>query len=116
MGCGIASAVLLLMVFIGGAIVMSMGVGKLFAMLLDTSHSDMKTMYGPDVTHAKRERVDAAIDGLSRDLAADKLAYVKLEPLLTSMRDAMADKRITNAEADQLLAKSAEVRKPVKKK
>jgi len=90
---------------------MSFGVGKLMAMLVDTSHGEMKPMYAKDVTPAKRAQVDAAIDQISHDLATDKIAYGKLEPLLTTMRDAMSDKRITNAEADQLLAKSVEVRK-----
>jgi hypothetical protein len=111
LGCGWASVVLLLAAFIGGAVIMNFGVGKLMAMLVDTSHGEMKPMYATDVTPAKRAQVDAAIDQISHDLATDKLAYGRLEPLLTVMRDAMGDKRITNAEADQLLAKSVEVRR-----
>ena len=95
---------------------MNFGVGKLMAMLVDTSHGEMKPMYTKDVTPAKRAQTDAAIDQISHDLATEKLAYGRLEPLLTVMRDAMGDKRITNAEADQLLAKSVEVRRmPAKK-
>jgi hypothetical protein len=105
------SVVLLLGGFIGGAVIMSVGVGKLLAMLVDTSHGEMKAMYASDVTPAKRAQVDAAIDQISHDLATDKIAYGRLEPLLTVMRDAMSDKKITNSEADQLLAKSVEVRK-----
>ncbi len=93
---------------------MSIGVGKLLSMLIDTTHSDMKPMYAADVPPTKRAQVDAAIDRISHDLATDKIAYVKLEPLLTTMRDAMSDKHITNREADQLLAKSEEKRKPAK--
>lgn len=111
-GCGITSAVLLVIAFVGGAIVMSMGVGKLMAYVIDSSHGELKAMYGKDVPPAKRAQVDAALNGISHDLAADKLAYGKLEPLLTTMRDTMDDKKITNAEADQLLAKVQEVRKP----
>jgi hypothetical protein len=111
-GCGIASAVLLLLAFAGGAIVMKVGVGKLMAYVIDSSHGELKPMYGADVPPAKRAQLDAALNGISHDVATDKLAYGKLEPLLTSMRDAMDDKKITNAEADQLLAKVAEVRKP----
>jgi hypothetical protein len=91
---------------------MSMGVGKLMAYVIDSSHGELKAMYGKDVPPAKRAQVDAALNGISHDLAADKLAYAKLEPLLTTMRDTMDDKKITNAEADQLLAKVQEVRKP----
>jgi hypothetical protein len=111
-GCGIASAVLLLIAFAGGAVVMKIGVGRLFSMVIDTTHGEMKGMYAPDVASAKRASVDSAIDQVSHDLAVDKVAYAKLEPLLTAMRDAMDDKKITNAEADRLLAKSDEVRKP----
>ena len=103
---------LLVLAFAGGAIVMTVGVGKLMAYVIDSTHGELKVMYGADVTPAKRAQVDAALNGISRDLAADKLAYAKLEPLLTTMRDAMDDKKITNAEADQLLAKVQEVRKP----
>jgi hypothetical protein len=111
-GCGIASAALLVIAFVAAAFVMSAGVGKLMAYVIDSSHAEMKAMYGKDVPPAKRAQVDAAMDGISHDLAADKLAYGKLEPLLTTMRDTMDDKKITNAEADQLLAKVGEVRKP----
>ncbi|HEY2094281.1 MAG TPA: hypothetical protein VGJ81_20625 [Thermoanaerobaculia bacterium] len=111
-GCGLASAILLAIAFVGGALVMSMGVGKMMAYVIDSSHGELKAMYGKDVSPAKRAQVDAALDGISHDLAADKLAYAKLEPLLTAMRDTMDDKKITNAEADQLLAKVQEVRKP----
>jgi hypothetical protein len=106
------SAVLLLIAFAGGAVVMTVGVGKVFSTVIDTTHTEMKGMYARDVSKAKRARVDGAIDQVSRDLAADKVAYAKLEPLLTAIRDAMDDKKITNAEADRLLAKSDEVRKP----
>lgn len=113
-GCGIASAVLLVLAFLGGAIVMQVGVGKIMAYVIDSSHGELKAMYGADVPPAKRAQLDSALDGISHDLAADKLAYAKLEPMLTTMRDAMDDKKITNAEADQLLAKVQEVRKPAK--
>ena len=95
---------------------MAVGVGKLMAYVIDSSHGELKTMYGADVPPAKRAQVDAALNGISHDLATEKIAYGKLEPLLTSMRDSMSDKKITNAEADQLLAKVQEVRKPAKKK
>jgi hypothetical protein len=112
-GCGIASAVLLVVAFVGGAMVMTVGVGKLMAYVIDSTHGELKAMYGADVPPAKRAQVDAALNGISHDLAADKLAYAKLEPLLTTMRDTMDDKKITNAEADQLLARVQEVRKPM---
>lgn len=95
---------------------MTIGVGKLMAYVIDSSHGELKGMYGADVPPAKRAQVDAALNGISHDLATEKIAYGKLEPLLTSMRESMSDKKITNAEADQLLAKVQEVRKPVKKK
>jgi hypothetical protein len=100
----------------GGAIVMTVGVGKLMAYIIDSSHGELKAMYGADVPAAKRAQIDAALNGISHDLATEKIAYGKLEPLLTSMRDSMSDQKITNAEADQLLAKVQEVRKPSKKK
>lgn len=111
-GCGIASAVLLLVAFAGGAIVMRYGMGKMMAYVIDSSHTEMKPMFAADVPPAKRAQLDTALDGISHDLAADKLPYAKLEPLLTTMRDTMDDKKITNAEADQLLAKIADARKP----
>ena len=103
---------LLVLAFVGGAIVMSVGVGKLMAVVIDSTHGELKPMYAADMPPAKRAQLDAALDGISHDLGTDKLAYAKLEPLLTTMRDAMDDKKITNAEADQLLAKVQEVRKP----
>jgi len=104
--------VLLVVAFIGGAMVMTVGVGKLMAYVIDSTHGELKTMYGADVPPAKRAQVDAALNGISHDLAADKLPYAKIEPLLTTMRDTMDDKKITNAEADQLLARVQEVRAP----
>ena len=111
-GCGIGSAVLLLVAFAGGAIVMTYGMGKLMASVIDSTHTEMKPMYAADVPAAKRAQLDSALNGISHDLATDKLPYANLQPLLITMRDTMDDKKITNAEADQLLAKAAEARKP----
>jgi hypothetical protein len=107
--------VLLVVVFAGGALVMTVGIGKLTATVMTSSYAELRPMYGADVPPAKRAQLDAIFDGISRDLATDKLAFSKLEPLLNTMRDAMADKKVTNAEADQLLAKVQEMRKPAGK-
>ena len=94
---------------------MTVGVGKLLASVINSTHSELTSMYGPDMPPAKRAQLDDALNGISRDLASDKLPYAALEPLLNTMKDAMDDKKITNAEADQLLAKVQEVRKAGKK-
>jgi hypothetical protein len=116
LGCGIASLVVLVLAFGGAVVLRSYGVNRIFAMTIDKSHDELKAMYAKDVPPAKRKEVDSAISGVSSDLAADRLQFVRLQPLLEQMKDAMEDKTITNAEADALLKSARDVRKPKEKK
>jgi hypothetical protein len=116
LGCGIASLVLLVVAFGGAAVLASYGINKIFAFAVDRSHDDLAGMYGKDVPPAKRKQVDKAIDDLSKDLAADRVQFSRLQPLLEKMKDAMDDKVVTNREADELLKTVADARKPLPKK
>jgi hypothetical protein len=116
LGCGIASLALLVIAFGGAVVLRSYGLNKIFAMTIDKSHSEMSGMYAKDVPPAKRKEVDTAISGVSSDLAADRVQFVRLQPLFEKMKDAMEDKTITNGEADELLKAAADARKPKEKK
>lgn len=113
MGCGIAALAFVVLIFAGSAIVSATGgVNKIFAMMIDVTHQQLSPMYAKDVAPAKRKEVDAAIDGISKDLGNGRVGLQQVQPLLEAMKDAVADQTVTNPECDTLLKACADARKP----
>jgi len=102
MGCGMAAAAFLLVGFIGGAVVMHTGLGRLFSFVLDMSISEIQPMIGKDVTPAQKQALNAELSQLSKNLKSEKTSLTRLQPVLETMKDAMADKKITAAETQKI--------------
>jgi hypothetical protein len=112
LGCGTAAAVFLLAGFVGGAIVMHTGLGKLMSIVLDMSVGELQPMMGKDVTPSQKQALNAELSQLSRNVASDKTSIARLQPVLQSMKEAMADKKITAAEAAKLAAEAHAANQP----
>jgi hypothetical protein len=101
-GCGIASAVILVIGFAIGAVVMHVGLGKLMAYLLDMSVAEIQPMIGKDVPPAEKQALNAELGQLSKNVESEKTNLTRLEPVLTALKEAMEDKKITPAEAERI--------------
>ena len=64
LGCGVASAVLLLIIFAAGAVVAHRGIGKLMDPLLGMMSDEISSMYAKDVTPPQRNALAGEITAL----------------------------------------------------
>src|SRR5438552_19198273 len=67
-GCGIASAVVLVLGFVVGAIVMHVGLGKFMAYVLDMSVAEIQPMIGKDVPSAQKQAFNSELGQLSKNV------------------------------------------------
>ncbi len=101
-GCGVASLALLLILFAGGAIVGRHGLGKLMDPLLGTMADEMGAMYTKDVTTAQRDELTREITRLREGIRDGRVPVQKLDPVMSNLREAIADQKLTPAETDKL--------------
>jgi hypothetical protein len=103
-GCGAAAVVVLLVVFIGGALVTSGGLAEFMDMAVGMSVAEMKGQYAADVSAARKQSLDAEITLLRANLSEEKITIPQLQPFFELLRNASADKKVTAPEAANLEA------------
>jgi hypothetical protein len=113
MGCGTAAAIFLMVGFVGGAVVMHTGLGKLMSVVLDMSSGEVAPMIAKDVTPAQRDAMKAELAQLSRNLESEKTTIARLEPVLNTLKEAMDDKKITPAEVEKITKAAHDANQPV---
>lgn len=101
-GCGAASLVALLLLFAGGAFMASGGIVDLMDLALGMSMGELRGMYAADVTPAQKKEVDDAIEQVRAGLRDKKVSVAQLQPMMETMRKAIADQKVTSAEAKTL--------------
>lgn len=104
LGCGVASVVILVLVFAGGAFLSRGGFTDFMDMALGMSIGEMKGMYGDDVTPPQRESLDAAIESMRQSLREEKISVASLQPFMQEMQKAVSDEKVTASEAQALEA------------
>ena len=102
LGCGAASAVILLLVFAGGAWMASGGFQQVMDISIGMTVAEMKGMYAVEVTPAQRNSLDAEIETMREGLRTKKVAVASLQPFMQSLQKAVRDEKITPAEAKSL--------------
>jgi hypothetical protein len=102
LGCGIASVLFLLVIFIGGAVVARNGLGRFMDPLLGMMADEMDPMYTKDVTPADRKALADEITRLRENVRSGKVPVARLQTVMTSLREAISDQRITPDEAQSL--------------
>jgi hypothetical protein len=103
-GCGAAAVVALLLLFAGGAFMASGGIVDFMDLALGMSMSELRGMYTTDVTAAQKKEVDDTIEQVRAGLRNKKVSITQLQPLMETMRKAIADQKVTSAEARSLVA------------
>jgi hypothetical protein len=101
-GCAAASALVLILVFVGGAFLSSGGFGEVLDLALGMSLGEMRGLYAGEVTPARKKSLDAEVAKMRQNLRDERVSAAALQPFLEELREAISDRRVTAAEAEQL--------------
>ncbi|MEO8034679.1 MAG: hypothetical protein ABI837_09620 [Acidobacteriota bacterium] len=102
-GCGTASVALLCVLFASGAFFASGGIGRALDLLFGQLEKEMTSAYATDVTADQKRALGDAMAGLRGDIRADRVKLPAIQPLLGSMRDMLADGKLTHGEVEKLV-------------
>lgn len=113
-GCGIASAVFLVLLFAGGSVVSGPKFGEMLDFVLGMSLGEFRGMYAADVTAESKAEFEAEVKAMREGLRTGKVAAANAQPFLKSMQDAIADKKVTQSELEKLTktARTAKSQQP----
>ena len=101
-GCGTA-AILLIILLVGIAAAASSGAfAGLFDYMFASMQSEVDKMMTPDVKPPQKAAFDAEMKAMRAGVRDRRLKMDTLQPLMRTMRDVVADERVTPAEVDQL--------------
>lgn len=103
-GCGAAAVVVLLIVFVGGALVTTRGLAEFMDFAVGMSVAEMKNQYAADISAARKQSLDAEITLLRKNLSEEKITIPELQPFLDLLRNISSDKKVTAPEAANLEA------------
>lgn len=117
-GCGSLAAVILLLMFAGGALMSGPRLAALIDIVVGMTLGEMKAMYAGDVTTALKGAFDAEVKNMREGLRDGRVSVQKVQPFLQSMQKAIGDEKVTAAELEGLTkiareAVAAPARKPL---
>ena len=107
-GCGIASAVIIVLLFAGGALVSGPALSQFMDFVLGLSLGEMRGMYAPEVTAQQKQRFDDEVKHLREGLRNNKVSVPNLQPFMKTMQTAIADGKVTPEEVDRLARAAAD--------
>jgi len=102
LGCGVASAVFIVALFAAGGWLSGNGAAKFLAWTLQMVQIDLGGMYDKDVSKAQKEQLDAALADLQKNVDAGKVPIARIQAVLTAMRTAVKDRKLSPAEVEQI--------------
>ena len=92
----------LLIIFIGGAFVSGSGISSFMDMAIGMSLGEMRGMYAPEVTPARKQSLEAEIEKMREGLRNEKVSIVNLQPFMQNLQNAIGDRKVTPQEAELL--------------
>ena len=101
-GCGSLAALVLLVMFAGGAMLSGPRMATLIDLMLSMTISEIKAMYQPDVTAAHKDAFDAEVKRMREGLRDGKVSVQKVQPFLQTMQKVIGDEKVTGAELERL--------------
>lgn len=101
-GCGAASVVVLLVIFVGGALVSREGFADFIDFAIGMSLGEMRGQMTKDVTPAQKKTLEDEIERMRANLREQRVSVGAVQPFLQGLQKAGADRRITPAEARSL--------------
>jgi hypothetical protein len=102
LGCGIAGALALLLIFAGGYFASRGGMTQFMDFAIGMSITEMRGQYTPDVSAARKKSLDDEIARLRQNYREGKVALPAIQPFLEAIRDVSADGKVTGPEAARL--------------
>lgn len=108
MGCGIASAVFLLLLFIAGAVASGAGFGRVFDLVIGATLGELRPMMAADVQKSSRDHFESEVSRMREGLREGRVPITRVQPFLKSMQTAITDKTVTEQELDQLTRAATE--------
>jgi hypothetical protein len=115
-GCGGASVLVLLIVFLGGSYLAGGGFTDLMDMMFGMTMGEMRGMYQADVQPAHKEQLEAEIKTMREHLRTERISVQSLQPLLQTMQKATADEKLTADEVGKILTATRRVNSSAKPK
>ena len=96
----------------GGIFASRGGVGRVMDILLGMMQREMTGFYSADVPPASRQALESELDSLRANIRAERVPLANLDPVMSTLRAATEDRKITNAEVEDLRRKIREANKP----
>jgi len=117
LGCGSAAAVVLVILFVGGAFISRGGLGWVMDFSLQQIQNEAAPMYGSDATPAQRKAFDEELSRLRAGVRTGRVPVTKLQPVLEGLQEAISDKLLKGEELERLTKqmRQAEIPGPAKK-
>lgn len=101
-GCGGAAALVLVLIFAGGALLS----GDRFAQFMDfavgMSLGEMRRQFTAEVTPEQKKSLEAEIETMRAKLREGKISIPTMQPFLQALQDASSDRKVTPEEAVRL--------------
>jgi hypothetical protein len=101
-GCGSLAALVLLVLFAGGAMLSGPRLATLIDLMLSMTIGEIKAMYQPDVTASQKDAFESEVKRMREGLRNGKVSVQKVQPFLQTMQKAIGDEKVTGAELEQL--------------
>ena len=101
-GCGSLAALVLLVMFAGGAMLSGPRLATLIDLMLSMTIGEIKAMYQSDVTAAQKNAFDAEVKRMREGLRDGKVSVQKVQPFLQTMQKVIGDEKVTGAELERL--------------
>ena len=115
-GCGIASVVVLLLIFVGGALVSSGGFVTFLDFAIGTSLGELRKQYAADVTPEQRKSFDDETVRLRENLRGGRISLPAMQPFLQGVSTASADRKVTVQEVRWLEEQARKINAAAKPK
>lgn len=103
-GCGGASLVALMALFAGGAFLSSGGLVGAMDLVFGMTMGEVRGMYTAEVTAAQKKELETAVEALRASLREEKIPVAALDPVLQTMRKAVADEKMQPDEVEAVTA------------
>jgi hypothetical protein len=103
LGCGTASIVVIVGLFVVGALVSSGRLGGVFELIFGQLQVELRGQFTKDVSAAQRAAFDAEMKTLLDNLHHGRIRSERLQPIMRTVREVTADEKIDPREAQKLI-------------
>lgn len=101
-GCGLAGCLVLVLMFVGGALLLRGGMGKIVDFALARLDKEAIGMMSQEVTPEQRAAFQRELATFRRNAIDKRLQLVQIQPILQELRDTSNDNVLTPDEVENL--------------